>query len=150
MNYILSKFWQWAEITPKEYATNGIPLTSEKAPFNYPLFDQLVGYAKQLLMHKELTKEELSDFLTIMALDNETEDVLDFATDNATESQIQQILQFGVKFPQFEARWQLAELAYRRKPNRYLEYLNILYHDSNDYVKKRAGNCLEYLGVKKE
>lgn len=43
VNYILSKFWQWAGITPKEYATSGIPLTSEKAPFNYPLWSDTLN-----------------------------------------------------------------------------------------------------------
>ena len=112
MNRILMDFWKWANITPEEYAIKGIPLTDEKAPFNYPLYDKLITYAERLLQNKKLTEEELSDFLTIMALDNETEDILDYATDNATEAQLQQILQYGMNFSQPEARWQLAELAY--------------------------------------
>ena len=148
MNQNLIDFWKWANITPEDYANRGIPLTSDKAPFNYPLYDKLIAYAEQLLQNKNLTREELSDFLTIMALDNETEDILDYATDNATESQLQQILQYGMNFSQSEARWQLAELAYRRRPRGYLEYLRTLYRDTNSYVRKRARNCLEYLDIK--
>ncbi len=148
MNRILMDFWKWANITPEEYAIKGIPLTDEKAPFNYPLYDKLITYAERLLQNKKLTEEELSDFLTIMALDNETEDILDYATDNATEAQLQQILQYGMNFSQPEARWQLAELAYRRRPREYLDYLWTLYCDTNSYVRKRAKNCLEYLDIK--
>lgn len=104
MNRILMDFWKWANITPEEYAIKGIPLTSEKAPFNYPLYDKLITYAERILQNKNLTEEELSDFLTIMALDNETEDILDYVTDNATEAQLQQILQYGMNFSQPEAR----------------------------------------------
>lgn len=148
MNQNLIDFWKWADITPEDYAIRGIPLISDKAPFNYPLYDKLIAYAEQLLQNKNLTREELSDFLTIMALDNETEDILDYATDKATESQLQQILRYGVNFSQFEARWQLAELAYRRRPKGYLKYLRTLYCDTNSYVRKRARNCLEYLDIK--
>lgn len=148
MNQNLIDFWKWADITPEDYANRGIPLTSDKAPFNYPLYDKLIAYAEQLLQNKNLTREELSDFLTIMALDNETEDILDYATDNATEAQLQQILQYGMNFSQPEARWQLTELAYRRRSREYLDYLWTLYCDTNSYVRKRAKNCLEYLDIK--
>ena len=149
MNRTLMGFWKWANITPEEYAIKGIPLTSEKAPFNYPLYDKLITYAERLLQNKNLTEEELSDFLTIMALDNENEDVLDYAVAHATESQLEQILPYGMIFLQFEARWQLAELAYRRKPKGYLKYLQMLCDDNHSYVRKRARNCLECLESEK-
>ena len=149
MNQILTDFWEWANLTPEDYAREGIPLTSEKAPFNYPLYDNLITYAERLLQNHNLTEAELSDFLTIMALGNENEDILDDAVSHATESQLEQILSYGVNFLQFEARWQLAELAYRRKPKGYLQYLQTLSCDCHSYVRKRAGNCLAYLETEK-
>ena len=88
MNQILTDFWKWANLTPEDYAREGIPLTSEKAPFNYPLYDNLITYAERLLQNHNLTEAELSDFLTIMALDSENEDILDDAVSHATESQL--------------------------------------------------------------
>ena len=125
MNTLLYDFWKWAEITPQEYAEKGIPLMSEKAEFNYPHFGEL-----------------------IMALDNENEDVLDYAADNASNALVLELVSLGVTFPQPNTRWQIAELAYRRRPNGFEDFLKLLLCDPDSYVRKRAGNCLEYLANK--
>mgnify|MGYP000056639152 CR=1 FL=1 len=148
MNTLLYDFWKWAEITPQEYAEKGIPLMSEKAEFNYPHFGELIDYAEMLLLHQKLSKEEMTDALTIMALDNENEDVLDYAADNASNALVLELVSLGVTFPQPNTRWQIAELAYRRRPNGFEDFLKLLLCDPDSYVRKRAGNCLEYLANK--
>ena len=55
MNQILTDFWEWANLTPEDYAREGIPLTSEKAPFNYPLYDNLITYASKSQSHRSGT-----------------------------------------------------------------------------------------------
>ena len=47
---------------------------------------------------------------------------------------------------QSQARWQVAEIAYRLKIEGYLDYLRFLGKDPNDYVRKREKNCLRYEG----
>jgi len=143
----LQDFWAWAEITPEEYAKNGIDLLSEKAPFNYPNFDFLIEYCCESIQKDFLTDKEIDDILTIMALDNETQDVLDMLEKKLPQQFEQRLIHIGLKHLQHEARWQLAELIYRRQPEGYEKYLRILAKDEHAYVQKRAKNALSYLGL---
>lgn len=54
-----------------------------------------------------------------MALDNESESVLDYFEDNSSEEQLQKIIEQGVSHLYSNARWQISELLYRRKPENY-------------------------------
>lgn len=145
MNKMLENFWEWAGISPEEYARNGMDYRSEKQEFYYPQFEQLLAYTEEIIAKKYPTNEEIEDLLTIMALDNETENVLNILEEKLTEDSLICVIETGLYHLQPNARWQLSELIYRRRPTQCFKYLNQLATDSHYYVKQRAKNVLTYL-----
>ncbi len=139
MNDLLTEFWIWAKCTPREYVDRG-----GEWEFDFPRFQELTEYAYSLI-GKEIFKEEYDDLFMILALDNEVENVLDFLAANCKGEQLIQIVSRGAEFPQPNTRWQIAELAYRTRPEGYLEILRKLAKDRHPYVRKRAKNILNYL-----
>ncbi len=140
MNTLLNEFWTWAKCTPAEYADRG-----GEWEFDFPKFHDLIEYAFSLI-GKEISDEEYDDLLMILALDNEVENVLDFLAYNCKGEQLKQIIARGMIYPQPNTRWQIAELLYRTRPEGYIEILQKLTNDPHPYVRKRAGNILNYLG----
>ena len=145
MQEILKSFWDWAGLTAEAYAKNGLGIQNEKVEFFYPQFEQMLKYAYEILQKETLSIEEIEDILTILALDNEGERILDYLNEHVDIKTIQQIVEVGLNHLQPNARWQLAELLYRRKPQNYKEYLVQLVNDDNQYVQKRAKNVMQYL-----
>lgn len=80
-----------------------------------------------------------------MAIDNEAESVLDLIESDSSDHQLKHIISFGITHPLYEARWQVAELIYRRQPIQYVSYFQQLAKDPHPYVKKRAMNCINKL-----
>lgn len=142
---ILCDFWTWANITPAEYAKIGIDYSTDKVEFNYPRFEELLRYVQMVVFHEELSAEEIDDVLTILALDNEAENILNFLKDNLPESHLNTIVKAGVFHIQPETRWQIAELILHRKPQYFQNYLRMLAEDPSEYVSRRARNCLEQI-----
>lgn len=142
---LLENFWKWAEITSEEYAKTGIDQLSEKAEFYYPYFEGLLEYAQRIVDQSESSIEDLNNALTIMGLDNEDESILQYITDYCSETKLHDIIDVGLTHMQPEARWQIAELIYRRKPKGYRDYLLRLSKDDHHYVRKRATNAITYL-----
>lgn len=143
MNSLLMQFWKWFPISYEEYAVNGAPQFRGITEDDFPLFSDLLSYAELIVKNEYIDNEHIDDLLTIMALDNEAEYVLELIESDSTEKQLQYIILYGIKHPLFEARWQLAELICRRKPDNYESLLQKLAEDSKPSVKKRATNCLE-------
>ena len=135
-------FWTWAKTTPVEYAQNGLNAKSE---FEFPLFEHLLDYAEKTCVKESVSKQEVDDVLTILALDNENEDLLSYMQKIPDAKRICLFIEAGIDHPQPSARWQIAELTYRVKPVKYIEYLQSLSADSDPYVRKRSNNCLRYL-----
>ncbi len=138
-------FWKWAEITSDEYSKSGMSTAKGKQEFEFPDFDNMIIYAKNLLNKNPLSQDDVNDFLTVMALDNENEDVLDYAVRYATAEQIRQLANTCIMFKQPHAKWQMAELVFRTKIEGYCDYLHLLSADSDEYVRKRANHCIKQL-----
>ena len=87
----------------------------------------------------------MDDLLTIMALDNENEDILDYAVDNINLANLDYFVHKGVVHLQPHARWQVAEFIRRKNLVCFQDYLEKLSRDPNDYVRKRAKNAMNLL-----
>ena len=129
-------FWKWAgyNFSWKEHDISDLALD----PLCFPEFEELQKLCISLI-NNHLSDEELYAFLMCMALDFEDECILDACKERANTGFLCDLLSKGVSFPQIEARWQMAELLRKDMPNRQA-YLNMLLHDSNSYVRKRANN----------
>lgn len=143
MNHYISEFWKWANISPTQYADNGLQCDEG----DYPHFGQLIDYAKQIIKDDQFTIQEIEEVLLIMALDNENEDILDYLTAYCSNDKLEQFVIQGMMNIQPNVRWQVAELIYRRKPPHFKEYLFKLAQDSDGYVRKRANNLLKYMEI---
>ncbi|MGM9681158.1 MAG: hypothetical protein ACI3XR_06595 [Eubacteriales bacterium] len=142
MNELLKDFWEWANLSPEQYAQQNSNLIDE---FYYPQFDELLNYAKSIIDKEVCSRQEIEDVLMIMAIDNETEDVLDYLAVHCDDKKLEQYVNLGVSNIQPNVRWQIGELLYRRRPLNYLEYLRQLSKDEDAYVSKRTQNLLLYL-----
>ena len=134
----LDEFWNWIGLSPKEYAD----LENKKGinEFHYPNFTELQESAyEQVLLSNE---DAVDDILSALAIDNESENVLDYIIENASNEFVELIVQEGLYHIQREARWQIAELIYRRRPNNSLSALITLSSDKDSYVRKRAKNTI--------
>ena len=147
MSSLLIDFWKWLNITPEKYSVDGVPNFSRQPEFYYPRFSELISEAKEIIDTNVLSVSELNDLITILAIDNEAENILEYIQLHSSDNQLKIIINLGVYHIQKEARWQIAELVFRRKPKGYMRYLEILAEDTDVYVKKRATNCMKMLGV---
>ena len=86
---------------------------------------------------------DMDCLLTMMALDDETEDVLDCLTAQGDELLISVLTHAGLHsiFPQ--ARWQCAELLGRRSIPDGMALLRQYANDRDAYVAKRARNAMK-------
>lgn len=80
----------------------------------------------------------VDDILYVLAMDNETEDILDFIVKYCNDNQLYIIISSGYTYRLSEVRWQIAEIIKRRYSKKYEKYLEYLKHDKDSYVKKRA------------
>ena len=145
MNSLLVQFWDWLPISYEKYAVDGLSQLCGNCEDDFPRFSELLEYAESIVKNEYIDNEHLDDLLTIMALDNETEYILDFIENYSSKKQLTYIISYGIDHPLYEARWQLAEIIYRKKPDDYIFLLQTLSNDAHPYVKKRTINCLERL-----
>jgi len=145
MNELLRQFWEWMQVSPELYASEEYDMNDDKSEFFFPAFTDLIKYAEFVVDSNSLFEDDINDLLTIMALDNESESVLEYIEKHSSEEQLECIVRKGMLHIQPNARWQIAELIYRRKTMSYKNQLIVLSMDKHSYVKKRAMNCLSYL-----
>lgn len=145
MYMLLEDFWKWLGKTPEEYALYGLNQKNGEEEDNYYHFAKLVSFARQVIDEGLTDNSSIDDMLTVMALDNESESVLEYAVANCSDEQLSVIIDRGFSHLQPNARWQLAELIYRKRPENYYNLLLRLVDDNHPYVKKRAQNCLDLL-----
>ena len=140
----MDHFWSWLGKSKEEYAQNGV---DQRIIYedDFPFFEELIDYSRDIVDFDVLSTEEIECLLTIMALDNEAEYVLEYIEMHSSEKQLDLLIEFGINCTYYQARWQIAELLYRRKPSKYLEKLTFLSHDSNFVVSSRAKNLLELI-----
>ena len=144
MNKLLEFFWEWLPIPYEEYAIKGTSSIGVNYEENFPYINELLGYAEMIVKEDITTDDCVRDLLDIMAIENESESILELIEEKSTEHQLNRIISIGMTHPLYEARWQLVELIYRRKPHGYENYLYKMLEDSHPYVKKRASNCISY------
>ena len=147
MNELINEFWEWAQISPEEYAKDGIDLESDKVEFYYPKLGELLKYEETIIHQSEISDAEMDDLLIIMALDNETENVLHRAIDDLMEKHVERFAELGSTHFQPNVRWQTTEFIFHRKPCKIKSYLSKLKDDEHSYVRKRAKNVISYLGL---
>lgn len=138
---ILQSFWKWFNITPGQYAREDMFVDE----LEFPQFAELISTCEKLIKIGIFTDGIIDDILTIMAIDNEAEDILNVVVDTISDKDLKKFIALGVNHIQPNTRWQIAELIYRRRPVNAMEYLVILSKDNNAYVRKRALNCINYL-----
>ena len=150
IDQLLDEFWKWLGKTPEEYARDGLEYVYDHMEFDFPNFSTFWNFAIEIVDKNMNSDKDIYDLLTILAIDNEGENVLEYIEDNSSVEQVEKIIEIGVSHLQPEARWQLTELLYTRHPDNYMDYLTKLSNDEHWYVRKRAKNCIEYLQDEKK
>ena len=145
MRNMLEQFWQWLGKNPEKYAEEGLEYLFNHMEYDFPGSCVLLEMAYDIVKKDITTYDEIYDLLTEMAIEHESEMILNFIVDNSSDEQIQKIVAIGITHLQPNARWQLAEILYRRRPSEYTHYLKKLSEDAHPYVRQRANNCIELL-----
>lgn len=133
---IIGKFWKWINLSPQEYAQKSMQTDLEE--YMFPDWDNLITKAERIIQKPYSNNEVVDMILTVIALDNENEDVLDFISSNGSNDFVNTIIERCIIHLQPHARWQCAELIRRRKPKNGQRILIKLLSDSDEYVRKRA------------
>ena len=139
MKGLLDQFWTWFGTTPEIYAQTGVgnnvsviylegrgDITYHAEECDFLYFEELICGAKKIIDENIMDDVAIDQLLTIMALDNGAELVREYIEDKSTHEQFEKIIHKGIYHMQSEARWQIAELIYRKRPEGYIEYLQIL------------------------
>lgn len=135
---LVSQFWDWTEIS--ENQANRSLSSFNFDPLAFPKFHEMQACCTALI-NTQLTPEELDAFLTCMALDEEDEEILDGCKALGNDPFISSLVACGVHHRMREARWQIAELLRKNIPGQQ-DYLELLLHDEDQYVQKRARNVM--------
>ncbi len=138
----LDLFWKWSGTTPEKYSTEGMNQNKGEFEDDFPFFQELISYAIEAINNNVLDEVSVDEIITIMALDNECECILEYIVDNSSDEQIKRIIEYGMVHSQYNARWQIAELIFRRKPIDFGRYLSKLSLDNHPYVRRRALNLI--------
>ena len=73
MHDLLKDFWKWANKSSEEYGKSGMNQNKGEFEDDFPLFENLITYAKTIVDNNEIEPNLIDDLLNIMALDNESE-----------------------------------------------------------------------------
>lgn len=138
-NYI-HNLWHWLKMTPRQYAECcGM---GDPEPYMFPEWEKMLDETFSLIERSRLSTADTECLLTMMALDDENEDILDCLTALGDELLISGLTHAGLRsiFPQ--ARWQCAELLGRRSIPDGMVLLRQYANDRDAYVAKRARNAM--------
>lgn len=140
---ILNSFWNWIHLTPQAYAViSRKQEAQELEEYMFPFWQTMISETINLINESPTSEMAIDSILTVMAIDNETEDILDYIAQNGSKPFICRLIETGVVHLQPHARWQCAELVRRCKPANGDTILSKLLSDPDDYVRKRARNAL--------
>ena len=138
---LLSEFWKWANVSFDEYRTDETVFYKKYhlviEEFSFPKWNELLQAAKEQISEGSCSE----DVFTVLALDNEREELLDFIEENTTDSQLEALARNAISFPLWNARWQIAEILKRRDTSFSNEYLLLYQKDPVEYVRRRAAFC---------
>jgi HEAT repeat protein len=132
----LSKFWEWAGMSPDEYAENR---GFGEWEIEYPGWDDLYKAVNKALeqLDKEFNHDLAQLLVYALAIDNESELVL-----QRIAEKVENKLRFVKKVVgsnQPQARWQIAELLGNSEvENREQILMNLITRDKDKYVIRRA------------
>ena len=147
MRDLITEFWLWLNISKEEYMSMSEKQESSNyvdyEEYMFPFWEDLIDEIRNEIDDEKLDLQSIDKILTVMALDNENEDVLDYIVDNASDEYVEYIVQNGSDCLYYNARWQLAEILGRRKTRNWKELIAFLLSDKNPYVAKRANNVWE-------
>jgi len=142
---VLNNFWNWIHLTPQAYAAiSRQQEAQELEEYMFPFWQTMMSETINLINDSPTNEETIDSILTVMAIDNEAENILDYIAQNGKESFICRLIEIGVEHLQPHARWQCAELIQRCKPVNGDTMLSKLLSDPDDYVRKRAQNVLTH------
>lgn len=98
-NYI-HNLWHWLKMTPRQYAE--CCGTEDPEPYMFPEWEKMLDEVCSLIKRGGLFPADMDYLLTMMALDDETEDVLDCLTAQGDELLISVLTHAGLRsiFPQ--------------------------------------------------
>ena len=136
---LIDEFWIWTELPKEKYGRtdmNKLPIYPELFPKIGEICDVCIE-----MINAPLTEEEIDLFLMGMAIDSEDEDVLENCLNKGNSMFLHKLVSLGIKHPQSNARWQLAELLRRDIPDQ-RHFLSVLHNDMDEYVRKRAYNVI--------
>ncbi len=136
---ILDSFFHWLGLTPEEYARR----EDDMEEYMFPQWDALISAAEAVIAQE--STEYADELWTAVALDNEQENLLDTLSDQASDGYLDRLILTAPAHPQFNARWQAAELIRRRPTPNGLAVLKLLCRGKHSYVAKRAQNSKKYL-----
>ena len=142
LSNILNSFWDWIHLTPQAYAEFSREAKNLEE-YSFPFWQRMISETINLINESPSNESDIDSILTVMSIDNETEDILDYIAQNGSDTFICRILKIGVVHLQPHARWQCAELIRRRNPINGDTLLSQLLSDPDAYVRKRAQNVLD-------
>lgn len=142
LSNLLNEFWDWFGYSKENYAE--MSRQFDPGEFMFPKWSELLEVTEVLILLDPEDDQTIDDMLTVMALDNESEIVLDDIISYASNELVHRIVERGVSHMQHEARWQIAEILLRRKPENALAVLDALALDEDSYVRQRAQNAIDW------
>lgn len=144
MKKLLQEFYLWAGKTPEEYNEQGFNQNKGEFEEDFPRFYVLTDKAKQAIDENVTDEDVLRDVLTVMGLDNESENLLEYIEEHSTEEQLSLLIKQGLLHADSNVRWQTALLLSRRKPQGFERELRKLAQDTHAYVRTRAREEINY------
>lgn len=148
LKLLLDEFFSWARYTSSEYAEGKGPFQNRDGydESDFPKLNELISSALDLLNCDKIDQDDMNDFLTALAIDNESKWILDCCS-KASDQFVMQLVKHGFNHEQLEARWQIAELLRRRSIPERMYYLKQLLQDPQEYVRRRAKMAIKFLDV---
>lgn len=132
----LNLFWEWAKMTPSQYAE--APVYGEWE-VDYPYWERIYQCA-EIEISKIKDNSNISaifDVLESLAIDNESENILFFLVKENDAAHV--IIKKGYNCNQPHARWQIAELIKRLNHLESIPLLKaMIFDDADKYVQRRA------------
>ncbi|MDP4145722.1 MAG: HEAT repeat domain-containing protein [Bacillota bacterium] len=135
----LDEFWEWQGLTSEEYISGVKYLRCEE--FYYPRWINLTQYAEKaigILRRGERSPILINLILEIMAIDNEDETVMENCEQLLETEYLKDLSEAALRFPMYEARWQIAELLGRNNNDNCKRFLIDFVQDEHKYVQRRA------------
>ena len=134
-------------MSPEEYALISDNSVEE---YMYPNWTEMLKTVQEIVDRDIWDWKDIRFILVLMALDNETEDVLDYLSENGSDKLTRRIIEEGKSFFLSDTRWQCAELIGRRCKSGGEDLLKPFLTDRDPYVRKRASNVRDLLKTQEE